>query len=58
MGKVIKISITKESKGVMESLKSVTAIEGKGIVKDRHFKDNNDKKCQITLIEIESIRYS
>ena len=57
MGKVIKISIAKESKGVMESVESVEAIEGKGIIKDRHFINNNDKKCQITLIEIENIKY-
>ena len=35
----------------------VEAISQKGIVNDRHFKENNSNKCQITLIEIENINY-
>ena len=30
---------------------------GKGLLKDRNFKENNQKECQITLIEIENINY-
>ena len=32
-------------------------IAGKGILNDRHFKADNEKKSQATLIEIENINY-
>jgi len=32
-------------------------IKGKGLVGDRKFRENNDKKSQLTLIEIENINY-
>jgi MOSC domain-containing protein YiiM len=57
MAKVFKIAISQNSKGKMESVESIKVILGKGIVNDRKFKDNNDKKKQITLIEIENIEY-
>jgi MOSC domain-containing protein YiiM len=56
VSKVVEISISKNLKGKMESVNFVKVIAGKGIVDDRHFKENNDIRCQITLIEIEHIK--
>ena len=57
MSKVSEIAISQYPKGIMESVNSVEVIAGKGIVKDRRFKENNNKIEQITLIEIENIDY-
>jgi len=57
MSKVNEIAISQNPKGAMESVNSVEVIAGKGIVKDRRFKENNNKIEQITLIEIENINY-
>ena len=54
-GKVVKIGISKNKGGKIVSLIDVEAIKGKGLVNERHFKENNEKRCQITLIEIENI---
>ena len=55
MGEVIKIGISKNLKSKIVDVNNVEAIKGKGLVGEKHFKENNDKKCQITLIEIENI---
>ena len=39
----------------MIKVNSATAIAGKGLINDRHYIENNEKKNQITLIEIENI---
>ena len=57
MGQVLEIAISQNAKGQMESVNNVNVIAGKGIVKDRKFKDNNEKERQITLIEIENIKH-
>ena len=57
MSKVIFIGITKIRGGDISSLKSVEAVKGKGLVGDRKFMENNHKKSQLTLIEIENINY-
>jgi MOSC domain-containing protein YiiM len=57
MSKVYQIAISNFFKGKMESANSVETVAGKGIVGDRHFKDENEKKYQITLIELENIDY-
>tara|TARA_B100000131_G_scaffold294768_2_gene311201 strand:- start:227 stop:667 length:441 start_codon:yes stop_codon:yes gene_type:complete len=57
MGKVFKIAISENYKDKMVGITSVEAIAKKGLSKDRHFKDNNDEKCQVTLIESENIDY-
>ena len=57
MSKVIEIVISENSGGVTKSVDSVESIAGKGLVNARHFKENNEKKSQITLIEIENIHY-
>ena len=57
MAKVFKIAISENSKDKMVGITSVEAIAKKGLFKDRHFKDENDEKCQVTLIESENIDY-
>ena len=57
MAKVIEIAISENSGKVMINVDSVESIAGKGLVNDRHFKENNEKKSQITLIEIENINH-
>tara|TARA_Y100000590_G_scaffold60169_1_gene64045 strand:+ start:251 stop:691 length:441 start_codon:yes stop_codon:yes gene_type:complete len=57
MAKVIEIAITKNFKEKMQKVDSISALAGKGLVNDRHFSENTNKKCQITLIEIENIKY-
>ena len=57
MSKVIGIAISENPKGEMRSVNNVEAIVGKGLVNEYHFKNDNDKRCQITLIEIENINY-
>ena len=55
MGKVLEIGISKNNKIV--NVNEVEAIKGKGLINERHFKENNEKRCQITLIEIENINH-
>tara|TARA_B100001175_G_scaffold236713_1_gene203052 strand:- start:524 stop:1051 length:528 start_codon:yes stop_codon:yes gene_type:complete len=57
MSKVTEIAISQNSKGIMESVNSIEVVAGKGIINDRHFKENNSKISQITLIEVENIKY-
>tara|TARA_Y100000590_G_scaffold303961_1_gene342697 strand:- start:2081 stop:2521 length:441 start_codon:yes stop_codon:yes gene_type:complete len=57
MAKVIHIAISETFKSKMKSVNSAESVAGKGIINDRHFKENNEKKSQITLIEIESINH-
>ena len=57
MAKVFKITISENFKGKMAEITSVEAIAKKGLFKDRHFKDDNHEKCQVTLIESENIDY-
>tara|TARA_Y100000590_G_scaffold97755_1_gene111262 strand:+ start:507 stop:947 length:441 start_codon:yes stop_codon:yes gene_type:complete len=57
MAKVFEIAITQNFKGKMETVNNINVISGKGIMGDRYFKENNDKKNQITLIEKENIDY-
>ena len=57
MGKVVKICITEDHRKKLKSVQEIEAIAGKGLVNDRHFKDNNKNESQITLIEIENINY-
>ena len=57
MSKVLEIGISNNSGRKIESYNSIKAIKGRGLVNDRHFKEDNDKRCQITLIAIENIIY-
>ena len=55
MGKVHKIGISKKRGEQINNVNEVEAILGKGLVNDRYLKHANEKRCQITLIEIENI---
>ena len=57
MGKVLEIGISKNKNNKIVNVNAVEAIKGKGLVSEKHFKKNNEKKCQITLIEIENINH-
>ena len=57
MSKVILIGISSLKGGSIKEMKSVDAVKGKGLLNDRKLRENNDKKSQLTLIEIESINY-
>jgi MOSC domain-containing protein YiiM len=57
MGIVVEIGISKNNGEKIKSVTKVEVIKGKGIVYDRKYKINNDKKRQITLIEKENINY-
>ena len=57
MGKVILIGISKDRVSPITKVRSVEAIKGKGLVGEKHFKENNEKRKQITLIEIENINH-
>ena len=57
MGKVLEIGIYKNKGDEIVNVNNVEAIKGKGLVNERHFKENNEKRCQITLIEIENINH-
>ena len=55
MGKVLAIGISKNKGGKIVNVNDVEAIKGKGLVGEKHFKENNKKRSQITLIEVENI---
>ena len=57
MAKIIEIAISENPRGQMKNVDTVEAIAGKGLVNDYHFKNDNEKRRQITLIEIENIDY-
>ena len=57
MSRVIQIGISNTFKGNMKSVNHVETVAGSGIINDRHFKNNNNQQCQITLIESENIDY-
>ena len=57
MPKVIKIAVSENPRGQMKNVNNVEAIAGKGLVNHYHFKNDNEKRCQITLIEVENINY-
>ena len=57
MSKVVEIAVSENPRGQMKSVNNVAAITGKGLVNHYHFKNDNEKRCQITLIEVENINY-
>ena len=57
MGKVIEIGIANIKGNQIQSVNKIEALKGKGLQNDRKFNENNQKQCQITLIEIENIDY-
>ena len=57
MGKVLEIGISGNKSNKIVNVNNVDAIKGKGLVGEKHFKENNISRCQITLIEIENINH-
>ena len=57
MGKVLEIGISENKRNKIVNVNEVEAIKGKGLVGEKHFKENNKKRSQITLIEIENINH-
>jgi len=57
MAKVLEIGISKNKGNKIVNVNNVEAIKGKGLVGERHFKEDNEKRRQITLIEIENINH-
>ena len=53
MSKVVHIGICKNKGLPIIEVNSIEAVQGKGLIGDRKFKNNNDQKCQLTLIELE-----
>ena len=57
MGIVVEIGTSNTKGGKIKNVDKVDVLKGKGVVSDRKFRENNDKNCQITIIEIENIKY-
>ena len=57
MGKVLEIGISENKSSKIVNVNEVEAIKGMGLVGEKHFKENNKKRIQITLIEIENINH-
>ena len=57
MGKVLEIGISGNKTNKIVNVNNVEAIKGMGLVGEKHFKENNKKRCQVTLIEIENINH-
>ena len=57
IGIILEIGISENPGGKMHSVSNVEAVAGKGLVNDRHHKEGNKNRSQITLIEIENIDY-
>ena len=57
MGKVLEIGISENKSNKIVNVDEVEAIKGKGLVGEKHFKENNKKRIQVTLIEIENINH-
>jgi len=57
MGKVLEIGISENKSSKIVNVNEVEAIKGKGLVGEKHFKEINKKRIQITLIEIENINH-
>ena len=57
MGKVLEIGISENKSSKIVNVNEVEAIKGKGLVGEKHFQENNKKRMQITLIEIENINH-
>ena len=57
MGKVLEIGISENKSSKIVSVNEVEAIKGKGLIGEKHFREDNKKRSQITLIEIENINH-
>jgi len=57
VSKVFKIGISKDRGQKINEINEIEVLSGKGILGDRHFRDYDGHKGQITLIEKENIDY-
>ena len=57
MGKVLEIGISENKSSKIVSVNEVEAVKGNGLIGEKHFKEENKKRSQITLIEIENINH-
>ena len=57
MLEVIKLGIARKNHQKIEEIEVIEILEGKGIAGDKHFRENNLARKQITLIESENIDY-
>ena len=57
MFKVIKIGIAKSKGEEIQEVKEINVSLGKGIIGDRYFREKNEDRNQLTLIESENIDY-
>ena len=57
MSKILKLGLASNNNEKTEEMDSIKVEENKGVVGDRHFKDQNDPYCQLSLIESENIDY-
>ena len=57
MGKVLEIGIANIKGNQIQKVTQVEALKGQGLLNDRKFKLENHPESQITLIEIENIKY-
>ena len=57
MGKVLEIGISENKSSKIVNVNEVEAIKGKGLIGEKHFKEDNKKRSQITLVEIENINH-
>ena len=57
MGKVLEIGISENESSKIVSVNQVEAIKGMGLICEKHFNEDNKKRSQITLIEIENINH-
>tara|TARA_B100001250_G_C19343831_1_gene590240 strand:+ start:77 stop:523 length:447 start_codon:yes stop_codon:yes gene_type:complete len=57
MAKVFKIGITPFNNKAIKEVDSIDVMANKGIVGDRYFKEFNDSRNQLSLIESENIDY-
>ena len=52
---VIKLGTAKNNPTTVEEVDQIKLTKGKGIVGDRHFREQNDPRSELTLIESENI---
>ena len=57
ISKVFKIGLCKKNSQKIDEVSKIKVLSNKGIIGDRHFRDHQDHKGQITLIEKENIDY-
>ncbi len=57
MSKIIKIGICNSSADEILEVTTIKVQSGKGIVGDRHYKENNESENELTIIESENIDF-